>query len=165
MHIERGLVWQCHAIEWQVGAGARENSECWHCLHLHSVRVEHVVLSLKLLRAAPAHTHCGEYYANIPRIPCTIDLYMRCTQFLIMLVIIIVANLTVFVMLMMEAIAWTMSDVINTEGMFSTYVGVCNIISIVLVVITIVLLLSVFLYLLSLTIKKQKEHSNRHSTD
>lgn len=81
-----------------------------------------------------------------------------------MLFIIIVANLTVFAMLVVDAISWSMSDVINTEGMFSTYVGVCNIISIVLVFITIVLLLAVFLYLLTLTIKKQKEHSIRHST-
>lgn len=82
-----------------------------------------------------------------------------------MLVIIIVANLTVFVMLLVEAIAWSMSDVINTVGMFSSYEGVCNIISMVLVLITIVLLVAVFLHLLSLTIKKQKEHSTRHSTD
>lgn len=102
---------------------------------------------------------------SILHIPCTTKLRIYRTQFLIMLFIIIVANLTVFTMLVVDAISWSMSDVINTEGMFSTYVGVCNIISIVLVFITIVLLLAVFLYLLTLTIKKQKEHSIRHSTE
>lgn len=158
------------------------NAACFGNVSPSSGRVEQVLQKIVsvgtayicILYALSTWFYHSNYYeprqhirivVSILHIPCTTNIQIYPTQFLIMLFIIIVANLTVFVMLVVEAIAWSMSDVINTEGMFSTYVGVCNVISIVLVFITIVLLLAVFLYLLTLAIKKQKEHSGRHSSE
>lgn len=99
---------------------------------------------------------------DVSCIPCGLISFV-CTQFLGVLVILIIANSVVAVQLIILGIDWSRSDSLDSEKLFSDYERVCDIISIILILVTIVLLLLVFLYLLFVTIDKQKEYISRRN--